>query len=381
MKSKKHEKIELMQGNEACAEAAIASGLEFYAGYPITPSTEIMEILARRLPNTGGTFIQMEDEIASLAAVLGASLSGVKSMTATSGPGFSLMQENIGFGVIAEIPAVIVNVQRLGPSTGGPTKTAQGDIMQAKWGGHGDYDIIALSPSNVEECYTLTIAAFNFAEQFRVPVILLLEEVIGHLRESVVLPEKDTINIINRKSSPEAAPRNYQPYEASINEVPVIANFGEGYRYHVTGLVHDKTGFPATENHQEVEKLRLRLREKIVSHQEEITMFKEWETEDADSLIITYGSAERSALAALRDARIEGSKVGLLSLKTIWPFPHSLVHNKCENKKYIMVPEHNFGQIAGEVSKNIDAPTKVIPICHVDGTMIKPEYIKAYIKE
>ncbi len=372
---------QLIQGNEACAEAAIMAGLKFYAGYPITPSTEIMEILARKLPETGAKFIQMEDEIGSIAAVLGASLAGAKAMTATSGPGFSLMQENIGFGVMAEIPAVIVNVQRLGPSTGGPTNTAQGDIMQVKWGSHGDYEIIALSPSSVEECFYLTVTAFNFSERFRVPVILLMEEVIGHLRESIVLPHRHDIILCNRKLPEIDSHKDYHPYRAGETEPALMANFGEGYRYHVTGLIHDENGFPATGNPKEVEKLRCRLRRKILDHQDEITIYKEWQTEDADILLIACGASVRSSYAVFKEARAEGLKVGLLALKTIWPFPCLQVEEICHGKKRIIVPEHNFGQIAGEVKKCVNANAEVVPVCQVDGTMIKPGSIKAHLED
>ncbi|MBO8138862.1 MAG: 2-oxoacid:acceptor oxidoreductase subunit alpha, partial [Desulfotomaculum sp.] len=232
----------LMQGNEACAEGALAAGLNFYAGYPITPSTEITEMLSCKLPYNGGRFIQMEDEIASISAVIGASLTGAKAMTATSGPGFSLKQENIGFAAIAEVPCVIINVQRLGPSTGAATAPAQGDVMQARWGTHGDHPVIVLSPSSVKECFTLTVRAFNLSESLRVPVILLLDEVVGHMREKVELPEQDEVKIINRKV-PNVEPYLYVPYRAGEDKVPPMASFGSGYRYHVTGLIHDENGF------------------------------------------------------------------------------------------------------------------------------------------
>ena len=371
---------QLMQGNEACAKAAMIAGLGFYAGYPITPSTEIMENLARRLPAAGGKFIQMEDEISSISAVLGASLAGAKSMTATSGPGFSLMQENIGYGVLAEIPAVIVNVQRLGPSTGGPTSTAQGDILQAKSGSHGDYEIIALAPSTVEECFHLTITAFNFAERYRLPVILLLEEVIGHLRETFILPDSDKLFIMNREKPKTNSQENYLPYKANNTEPPVLADFGEGYRYHVTGLMHDQTGFPCTGRPQEIEWLKSRLQNKILAYQEEISIMKEWKTFDADCIIISHGSVTRTALAAMKQARKEGYSVGILDLKTIWPFPYTKIKEICQNKTKVIVPEHNFGQIVGEVQKYVENE-KVFSIQQVDGTLLKPEKIKAYIKE
>lgn len=370
--------MSLMQGNEACAEGALVAGLNYYAGYPITPSTEIGELLASRLPLQGGKFIQMEDEIGSLAAVLGASLAGSKAMTATSGPGFSLMQENIGFGIMAEIPAVIVNVQRLGPSTGSPTLTSQGDVMQSRWGCHGDHEIIALSPSTVEECFTLTMQAFNYAERFRTPVILLLEEIIGHLRETVSLPDRSAITVI-RREKPSVAPGKYLPYLAGKQDPAVLAPFGEGYRFHVTGLFHDEGGFPVAGNHALMESLQLRLRDKILAHQEEITLFNTWYTDDAETLIIAYGSTERSALHALKQARSEGIRVGLLSLKTVWPFPCGLIRKMTLEKKRILIPEHNMGQLAREISRCVDFPSKIISINQIDGTLIKPDKIKAHI--
>lgn len=377
---KNNHKLRLIQGNEACAEAALDVGVKFFAGYPITPSTEIMEKMAYSLPPAKGIFIQMEDEIASISAVLGASLTGVKAMTATSGPGFSLMQENIGFGIMAEIPAVIVNVQRLGPSTGAPTATAQGDVMQAKRGSHGDYEIIALAPSTVEECYYLTVSAFNYSEKFRLPVIILLEEVIGHLRESVTLPEKNKINIIKREEPSGIAPEEYLPYKAEKNGSPHMAKYGSGYRFHVTGLFHDETGFPVTGNPAEIEKLQMRLRNKLLNNLEEIIIYKEYHTHDADILIIAYGSSVRSSLAALQELRKEGKKVGLMALKTIWPFPCNLIKEMCRDKDRVFVPEHNFGQIAGEVIRCSDSPEKVTSVTQVDGTMIKPEKIAALIR-
>lgn len=369
----------LMQGNEACAEGALFAGLTFYAGYPITPSTEIGELLAARLPLKGGKFIQMEDEIGSMAAVLGASLAGSKAMTATSGPGFSLMQENIGYGIMAEIPAVIVNVQRLGPSTGAPTLTSQGDVMQSRWGTHGDHEIIVLSPATVEECYTLTISAFNYAERFRTPVILLLEEVIGHLRETVSLPDESTLSVLEREK-PAAGIQEYMPYAAGKARPALLAPFGEGYRFHVTGLFHDVDGFPVAGNHALIENLQVRLKEKILAFQDEITLYRTWYTDDAEILIIAYGSSERSSLFALKKARLEGIKAGLLSLKTLWPFPAELVEKLSLGKKYVLVPEHNFGQIAREVSGCVTTPTRVLPVNQVDGTMIKPEKILTHLK-
>ncbi|MEW6216032.1 MAG: 2-oxoacid:acceptor oxidoreductase subunit alpha, partial [Nitrospirota bacterium] len=242
----KQENYKLLQGNEACVEGALMAGVSFFAGYPITPSTEIAEGLSERLPLLGGKFIQMEDEIGSIAAILGASIGGAKSMTATSGPGFSLMQELIGFGCIAETPCVIVNVQRLGPSTGGPTSPGQGDMLQTRWGTHGDHNIIALYPTSIEETFHMTIKAFNLSEEYRVPVILLLDEVIGHMRERIRIPELEELKIVNRKK-PHVPPEEYLPYKADERGIPVLADFGRGYRYHITGLTHDETGFPTND--------------------------------------------------------------------------------------------------------------------------------------
>jgi len=310
--------VKLMQGNEACVEGAIAAGMRFYAGYPITPSTEIAELSAEKLPRIGGKFIQMEDEIASISAIIGASLTGKKSMTATSGPGFSLKQEGIGYAVAAEVPCVIVNVQRGGPSTGLPTSPAQGDIMQARWGTHGDHSIIALYPSTVREIYDTTIKAFNLSEKYRTPVILLMDEVIGHMREKIEIPDPDEIKIINRKK-PNVKPDEYLPYKIEENDmIPAMANFGEGYRYHVTGLIHDETGFP-TSNHRIAENLVNRLVNKIKDNADDIVEYEEYLMEDAEQIIVAYGATARSAKSAINQLREEGVKIGLFRPITIWP--------------------------------------------------------------
>ncbi len=368
----------LLQGNEACALGAVAAGLKFYAGYPITPSTEIMEFMAGYLPQRGGTFIQMEDEIASIGAVLGASLTGVKAMTATSGPGFSLMQEAIGYGVMAEIPAVIVNVQRLGPSTGAPTSSAQGDMMQARRGSHGDYELIVLSPGTVGECFTLTIKAFNFAEKFRVPVILLMEEVVGHLREVVLMPDTRDIEIINRPV-PDRMQGSYYPYTHTSGGVPPMAPLGKGHRFHITGLFHDESGFPLSDNRKETDKLQRRLRDKILGSAAEICLYREWNAESPEDLIITWGSPVRSALVAIEEAAKTGIEGGILALQTIWPFPEELIRKYTKNKKRIIVPEHNFSQLGDEIMKCICPPTELIRVNKVDGGVIGPEDILAYL--
>lgn len=360
-----------MQGNEACVEGAVAAGVKFFAGYPITPSTEIAELLARRLPQYGGKFIQMEDEIASMAAVVGASLAGLKSMTATSGPGFSLKQENLGFAFMTEIPCVIVNVQRLGPSTGGPTLTAQGDIMQARWGTHGDRGVLCFYPSSVLDAFNLTVEAFNWSEKLRVPTIVLLDETIGHLRESITVPDYNDIKVFDRKK-PVASPEKYLPYKPDQDDIPPMASFGTGYRYHVTGLVHDYTGFPATGDHEEIDKLLTRLDGKIKRNQDELNYYSELFLEDAEMVVIACGSVARSAAAAVKEARAKGVKAGLLTLKTIWPFPEKLVAKVTEGKKRVIVPEMNMGQLVGEVKKILGSDKKLIGLTQYDGRLFLP---------
>jgi len=372
-KKKSHRKELLLQGNEAVVEGALRAGCRFFAGYPITPATEISEILSVKLPQVDGTFIQMEDEIASLGAVIGASLAGVKAMTATSGPGFSLMQENLGFAIIAEVPCVIVNVMRGGPSTGLPTFPAQGDVMQARWGTHGDHPIIALSASTVRECYDVTIKAFNLSEKFRTPVILLLDEVVAHMREKMVLDDQEEIEILNRVK-PTVPPEWYIPYEDTPMGVPVMANFGEGYRYHVTGLTHDIRGFP-TSRPDEIGPFIARLHRKISQHFSEIQIAEFYQTEDAEITVIAYGCVARSAKRAVRDAREKGMKVGLLKLTTIWPFMRSSVEKVLQTSKILIVPEMNMGQISREVKRVNRGVAKVITLNKVDGTIITPPEI------
>lgn len=368
----------LMQGNEAIAEGALAAGARFFAGYPITPSTEIAEILAKKLPAVGGKFIQMEDEISGMAAVIGASLAGLKSLTATSGPGFSLKQENLGFAVMAEVPCVVVNVQRCGPSTGIPTATAQGDIMQARWGTHGDHPVIALSPASVQESYALTVHAFNLSERFRTPVILLSEEVIGHCRERVILPDISEIKIINRKKPP-AGLAKYLPYQPDDDGVPPMANFCEGYRYHVTGLTHEESGSPTTDA-EKAERLINRLNNKIKDHLDEIIMTESLMTEDAEIIVIAYGATSRSAKSAVNMARENGIKAGLFRPVTIWPFPAKEVKALCRQANAVIVPELNLGQLIGEVERVARGDTAVVGINRVTGEMITPDEILGVIK-
>ena len=316
--------VQLIQGNRACTLGALAAGCRFFAGYPITPSSEIAEFMSRELPRLGGKFLQMEDEIASIAAVIGASVGGLKAMTATSGPGFSLMQENIGYAVVAEIPCVIVNVMRTGPSTGLPTSPSQGDVMQARWGTHGDHPIIALSPGSVLEAFEMTVTAFNFAERYRTPVILLMDEVVGHMRERVELPMVRPEEIVNREM-PTVPPEWYEPFGNPASDVPPLAPFGEGYRYHITGLLHDARGFP-TSRQDEVQSWLDRVFGKIDRHMDEIALWEEDGVEDALVAVVAYGSTARSARQAIKMARARyGRKVGLLRLKTLWPFPEVVV--------------------------------------------------------
>ncbi|HID88650.1 MAG TPA: 2-oxoacid:acceptor oxidoreductase subunit alpha [Anaerolineales bacterium] len=364
--------IRLLQGDEACAEGAIAAGCRFFAGYPITPATEIAEVMARRLPQVGGVFIQMEDEIASIAAVIGAAVGGAKSMTATSGPGFSLMQENLGYAVMAEIPCVIVDVQRLGPSTGRPTRPSQGDVMQARWGTHGDHPIIALCPSSVQETFDLTIRAFNLAEQYRTPVVLLLDEVIGHMREGVDLPDYETVERVERGET-LVPPEWYKPFENVPTNIPPLIPFGEGYRYHITGLYHDERGYP-TERVEEIEPWLERVFGKIQQGLSEILLYDMDGIEDAEVLVIAYGVTARSARHAVRYARKRGRRVGFLKLKTLWPFPEEVVTEAAARVDRVIVPELNLGQLVLEVERVVGRE-KVHRINQATGELIQPEEI------
>lgn len=365
-------KAQLMQGNQACAVGALAAGVTFFAGYPITPSTEVAEILAEMLPKFGGKFIQMEDEIASMGAVCGAALTGAKAITATSGPGFSLKQELIGYASMAEIPCVIVNVQRLGPSTGKPTSPAQGDVMQARWGSHGDRGVIALSPTSVRETFDITVKAFNFAEKFRTPVILLLDEVVGHMRETVVLPESGDVEVIDRKR-PSGPPEDYQAFKPEADGVAPMADFGEGYYYHVTGLVHDYKGMPSQNNALTTELID-RLHTKIERARDEITIYHQDYTDDAEVLVIAYGGTTRAAIAAVKEARAKGVKAGLLTLVTIWPFPGEVVAKAAAKAKKVIVPELNYGQLVGEIERYVPRE-KVVSLTRYDGELFRPEEI------
>ncbi|HDM09523.1 MAG: 2-oxoacid:acceptor oxidoreductase subunit alpha [Deltaproteobacteria bacterium] len=373
MSKKKSANRYFLQGNEAVVEGALTAGCTFFAGYPITPASEISEILSERLPQVGGTFIQMEDEIASMGAIIGASLAGAKSMTATSGPGFSLMQENLGFACIAEVPCVIVNVMRGGPSTGLPTNPAQGDVMQARWGTHGDHPIVVLATSTVQDSFELTIKAFNFAEKYRTPVVLLSDEVVAHTRETVELPPREEIHIIDR-IAPSMPPEWYIPFEDNSRGVPPMAAFGDGYRYHVTGLVHDVRGFP-TQRPDEIEAFMKRLFRKITQGFNEIQMTKDFMIDDAKVAVIAYGSVARSAKRAVLDARDRGVKAGLLQLVTLFPFPRMKVEEVLRQCRAVLVPELNMGQISREVSRVNQGKCQVRKLNRLDGGLITPEQI------
>ncbi|MDY4697151.1 MAG: 2-oxoacid:acceptor oxidoreductase subunit alpha [Selenomonas montiformis] len=351
-------KARLMQGNEACAEGAIAAGVRFFAGYPITPSTEVAETMAKLLPRVGGKFVQMEDEIASMGAILGASLAGMKAMDATSGPGFSLKQELIGYAACAEIPCVLVNVQRVGPSTGQPTAPSQADVMQARWGTHGDHPIIALAPWSVRETYDTTVMAVNYAERFRTPVILLMDEIVGHLRENVVLPEPEELRLYPRRVPKKTRAEGYEPFEPDEDLVPNVADFGTGYRIHVTGLIHDDTGFPVGSPKVTEESIR-RLHEKIARAGEEIIHTEEYFMDDAEYAVVAFGGTARTAYEAVANARRKGQKVGLLRLMTIWPFADKAIERLAARVKGITVAELNYGQIVNEVRRAVAGKCRV----------------------
>ena len=368
-----------MSGDEACAEGAINAGCRFFAGYPITPATEIAERMSERLPEVNGTYIQMEDELASMAAILGASWGGVKSMTATSGPGFSLMMENIGLGLMTETPCVVVNVQRGGPSTGLPTLSGQGDMMQARWGSHGCYSIIALSPQSPQELYDLTIKAFNLSEKYRIPVLVMSEAAVGHMYEKIVIPPISKIAITSRRK-PTVSPDEYLPFKPDADLVPPMASAGEGYRFHVTGLTHDEKGYPAATVEVQ-DKLVRRLVDKIEKNKDEIIELEENGTEGADVVVCTYGVSARVALMAIEYARKEGIKVGMLRFITVWPFPEDRIRELAEQVKAFVVPEINYGQIALEVERCAGSRAKTLLVPHMGGGVHSPEIILEAIRK
>ena len=373
-------KPRLMQGNEACAEGALAAGVRFFAGYPITPSTEIAETMAKLLPQHGGKFVQMEDEIGSIGAILGASLAGEKVLDATSGPGFSLKQELIGYAACAEIPAVIVNVQRVGPSTGQPTSPSQGDVMQARWGTHGDHPVIALAPWTVRETFDATVMAVNYAERFRTPVILLMDEIVGHLREKVVLPEADEIEIYPRRKPTCTRAEGYKPFTPDKDLVPNVADFGTGYHIHVTGLIHDETGFPSGSPKVTEEAIR-RLHQKIEIAQDEITHYDEFFMDDAEYAVVAFGGTARTAYEAVEAARAKGLKVGMIRLMTIWPFADKDIRALAAKVKGILVPELNYGQLVGEVERAAGGQCPVELLAKYNMEIFTPKEIEGAIEK
>ena len=371
--------IKFLQGNEVCVEAAVYAGLDFFAGYPITPSTEIAEQLSFRLPQVGGKFIQMEDEIASMCAIIGASLTGHKVMTATSGPGFSLMQEALGYAIMTEIPCVIVNVQRGGPSTGIPTHVSQGDVNQARWGTHGDHAIVALTASNHQDVFRMTVEAFNIAETYRTPVILLFDEVVGHMRERLIIPEQGEIPLVDRLRTSVQEGVDYHPYLPREDGRLPMSDFGGVHRYNVTGLFHDMWGFPST-NPQVVHGLLRHLVDKIQNNVNQIARYKEYHLEDAECILISYGSAARSARHVVENRRPRGERLGLLELQTLWPFPADLIRGKCAHAKYVVVVEMNMGQILQAVKMALDEPEKVFLANRIDGEFITDADIRNVLR-
>jgi 2-oxoglutarate ferredoxin oxidoreductase subunit alpha len=365
--------VQLLQGNAACARAALAAGCRFYAGYPISPSSEIAEVMARLLPPAGGKFIQMEDEIASLGAVIGASLAGVKGMTATSGPGFSLMQEHIGYACYAEVPCVIVNVMRGGPSTGLPTLPAQGDVMQARWGTHGDHPAIALCPSSPAEAYELTVLAFNLSERLRTPVILLMDEVVAHMYEKVDMRRLANLPVENR-ARPTCAPGKHAAFAPGPDGVPVMAPFGDGYRYHVTGLAHDDRGYP-TQDPKLVAATNRRLQEKTERNREGLMRYELFDTQDAEVIVFAYGIVAAAARRAVREARKQGIRAGLFRPITLWPFPGEELAAACAGAERVVVAEMNLGQMTGEVQRVLGRGKEVESCLKADGEAISPEEI------
>ena len=372
-------KVALLQGNEACAQGAVYAGCNFFGGYPITPSTEIAEVLSNELPKVGGKFIQMEDEIAAMASVIGASLTGSKVLTASSGPGISLKQELLGYACIAEVPCVIINVMRGGPSTGMPTGPGQSDVQQARWGTHGDHATIALAPASCQEIFSETVRAFNLAEKYRMPVQVLYDEIVGHMRERIEFPEPGELEVINRQA-PTVAPDQYKPYDTSFGDVPPLAAFGSGYRFHVTGLNKAADGFPTTKASL-VDAEERRQISKVMDHLAEIEKNEEYLTDDAEVVIYAYGSTSRSARYAVNELRKEGIKAGLFRPITLWPFPEKRVAELAKQAKAIVVPELNLGQMILEVERVVKGTCVVAGIGRVDGEPINPTQIMDKVKE
>ena len=368
-----------IDGDHACCEGALAAGARFAAGYPITPSTEIVERFASRVPMVGGSFIQMEDELAASITLQGAVWGGAKAFTVTSGPGFSLMMEHIGYAAMTETPCVFVDVQRGGPSTGLPTLPAQADMMQARWGSHGDYEIIALCPNSPQECFDLTINAFNFAEEFRVPVMFMMDEVVGHMTEKVVIPPANEIDIVPRKHTRKSV-EEYLPYGTNGDLVPEMAHAGEGYKFHVTGLTHDERGYPnMTPKTQDV--LVRRLQNKIKDAADRIALFEEEGVEDADVIVVSYGITSRVAQRAIELARAQGLKVGKFRMITVWPFPEKRIRELAGRAKAFVVPELNLGQMVREVDRAVSGLAKTYLVPHAGGSVHRPQDILKAIVE
>jgi 2-oxoglutarate ferredoxin oxidoreductase subunit alpha len=368
-----------LDGDQACAEGALAAGANFAAGYPITPSTEVVERFAARIPTVGGVFIQMEDELASSIAILGAAWAGAKSFTVTSGPGFSLMMEHIGLAAMTETPCVIVDVQRGGPSTGLPTLPGQADMMQARWGSHGDYEIIALCPNSPQECFDLMIDAFNLSEKYRVPVLFMMDECVGHMTEKVVIPPADHLEIFPRRYT-SLPPSEYRPFQPGPDGIPELVKAGDGYRFHITGLTHDAGGYPAM-NWRAQEKLVRRLVEKIRRHSDEIVLYDEREVKDAEVIVVAYGITSRVALRALQMARGEGIRAGLHRPIVVWPFPEKRLRALAEKVKAFVVVEMNYGQMMYEVERYAAGKVPTLLVPHGGGTVHDPADILKAIRE
>jgi 2-oxoglutarate ferredoxin oxidoreductase subunit alpha len=365
-------------GDIACAEGALHAGCRYFGGYPITPATEIAERMSQRMPEIGGSYVQYEDEIASITSVIGASWTGTKSMTATSGPGVSLMNEAIGLAVMTETPLVLVNIMRGAPSTGQPTRGQQGDVMQAKWGSHGDYQIIALTPASVQEMFDQTVKAFNLAEKYRVPVFVLADETVGHMRERLVIPDQDDIEIVNRKQ-PTVDPSEYLPFKPDEDQIPPMAVFGSEYQFYATGLTHDERGYPTDAEDVQMQ-LITRLNHKILDHMDDIVEVEEFMLDDADIALIAYGTPSRSGRKAIREVREEGIKAGMLRLKTVWPFPEEIVANLASEVEHIIVAEQNMGQIYHMI-RGPAAPTPIHLMQKPTGMPQLPSEIIAKIEE
>ncbi len=368
-----------MNGDEACCEGALAAGCRFFAGYPITPATEVAERMSRRLPDVGGIFIQMEDELGAMAAVLGGSWGGLKSMTSTSGPGFSLMMENIGLGACTEVPCVVCNVQRAGPSTGLPTLVGQADMMQARWGSHGDYELIAVSPSSPQEMFDFTIRAFNLAEQYRLPVMIMADEVVGHMVERVIIPPEKEIKVVNRRK-PSVSPKKYLPYKPDSDFVAPMANFGDGYRMHITGLTHDERGYPVMDAATQEEMIQ-RLIAKIRENADKIIDYDTYHIEDADLVVVSYGISARSAKRAVMDAREQGVRAGFVKLNTVWPFPERFIRELAGEVKAMIMAEINMGQMVLELERCAAGRCLVRLVSHAGGGVIRSKTILEAIRK